>query len=341
VTEFRDQMREAQLKWRRAHLPGVQGRGRWNGSTYEHILPRRARASNLWPGLLPGGTRGLDDYLRRHEIQPHTGRDNLLSSWTLCANLYFPFGAADDGKRLLGSFLADRTGLEIASVDDVELEFAEEPGSGRDAATLLGEQGGKRGANQTSPDVAFPVRLISGGRALVLTEVKFTEHSFYSCSGYRLLEPKDRDACRDSGAVLADPDTRCAHAALRGRKYWEHLAAPADSAGKVKGLRWCPAATAGYQLFRQQALAEALASDGEYEVVVSSVACDGRNRGLMRSLRRTGVRDIASDWGALFDGRARFCVFTHQDWVAWVDAAPAAPAWTGGWVSWVRQRYGL
>lgn len=74
--------------------------------------------------------------------------------------------------------------------------------------------------------------------------------------------------------------------------------------------------------------------------VLSAVAHDARNDGLMKSLQRsTGIADIRSDWQALFPGRARFGAFTHQECVAWVETRPA-----GEWAEWrayVRERYGL
>ncbi len=84
-------------------------------------------------------------------------------------------------------------------------------------------------------------------------------------------------------------------------------------------LRTCPAATAGYQLFRQQALAEGIATSAKYEFVVSCLAVDERNEDLRTCLAKTGIADIRQ-WGALFKGKASFSVFTHQDWVHWVRA---------------------
>lgn len=93
MTAFRDEMLREQLAWKARRLPFVTGPGCWQGRQYDHILPPGSGEHALWPGIRAGGLRPLPDYLDRHGIQPHKGRDNLLSSWTLCANLYFPFGA--------------------------------------------------------------------------------------------------------------------------------------------------------------------------------------------------------------------------------------------------------
>ena len=92
MTTFRDAMHADQLAWKARHLSHVREPGWWMGRPYDHILPRRASAENLWHGLRDGGVRPLEPWLLAHDVQPHKGRDNLLSSWTLCANLYFPFG---------------------------------------------------------------------------------------------------------------------------------------------------------------------------------------------------------------------------------------------------------
>ena len=100
-----------------------------------------------------------------------------------------------------------------------------------------------------------------------------------------------------------------------------------------------PCSHRGYQLFRQQALAEAIAQKGNYDLVVSSVAYDDRNVRLTRSLKRTGIQNLTAEWGALFDGYARFTSFTHQNWVQWVRKNDVDNRWAD-WLGWVNERYG-
>ena len=337
MTAFRDSMHADQMAWKARRLPHVLDAGWWMGRQYDHILPRRASAENLWPGLRDGGVRLLEPWLAAHAVQPHKGRDNLLSSWTLCANLYFPFGGSPEARALLAGFLRAQTGLPVAGVRAVELEYALP--APHDPGTLLGERDGKRGANQTSPDVAFELTLDDGRDALVLTEVKFVEHSFYDCSGCKALSADERrSTCWDLAHVLADPANRCAHAATRGRRYWDHLAGPLNEAAAAARTRRCPATSGGYQLFRQQALAEALARTSDLAAVVSSVACDARNTGLLASV--SGVADVRTGWGPMFAGRAGFVVWSHQAWFRWVAEAEDTPAWAADWLEWVGDRYG-
>jgi len=93
--------------------------------------------------------------MKAHAIQAHTGKHNLKSSWVLCANLYFPFGASENGRGLLAGFLRKHVSGKISSVDSLHLEYAAE--GELHPSTLLGESGGQRGSGQTSPDLAFTV----------------------------------------------------------------------------------------------------------------------------------------------------------------------------------------
>jgi hypothetical protein len=347
MTSFRNDRCEHQRTWKQQTLPHVQGGGSWNKIEYDHILPHRHEQENLWPGIRSGGEFPLDAYLADPEnnIHPHTGRDNLLSSWTLASNLYFPFGQSPDGLRLIADFLKASVDATISAVQSVELEW-EHPTDELKPGQLLGETGGGRGTNQTSPDVAFVVTLNNGGTGVVLTEVKFTEHNFYACSARKDLDDaRKKSSCHDLSALRHHPQGLCAQHTDKSRLYWDHLAGAFDWTAP---LRSCPAATAGYQLFRQQALAEALATKSDLALVVSSLAYDERNTGLLGSLRRTGrvgtsdcLKDLRSDWGQLFNGKAKFKTFSHQAWVAFVQQSTERPAWCDDWLKYVTDRYGL
>ena len=205
----------------------------------------------------------------------------------------------------------------------------------------MAERRHKRGANQTSPDIAFVVGLKGGGQGLVLTENKFVEHSFYPCSG-RKKEHKNPDPgrCLDAKLVIDNPDAQCHLLNWKterrtNRRYWDYIRI--SNVGRNR-LRQCPAAVAGYQLFRQQALAEALSKSGKYDLVVTSVAYDERNETLIESMRGAGIRDFREDWGALFVGKAQFASFSHQAWIRWVRANDVDALWSD-WLEWVVERY--
>ena len=333
---FNSNMTTYQVAWRKSHISSTEW-GWHNQKQYPWILPSERWEEGLWPGIRTSSDNPLTDYLRRNRVQKHHGVHNLKSSWVLCANLYFPFGASPEGRRLLAGFLREQVCPEIRSVDALELEYEE--GGELHPSVLLGEEGGSRGAGQTSPDLGL---LVNDGRGLVLIENKLVEHSFYSCSARRHKgSPKraanpDPSQCDGALAVLDDHESMC-HQAAWGRRYWEHLA-PVSNRERIASLRCCPAAHGGYQLFRQQALAEGIAASEKYDLVLSCVALDERNETLKRCLRSTGMPDLRN-WGDLFQGRARVEIFAHQQWVAWVRDYERDGQWAD-WLSYVESRYG-
>lgn len=133
-------------------------------------------------------------------------------------------------------------------------------------------------------------------------------------------------------AVVECPANEC-HQNEWHRKYWDHLK-PVIRREKLSSLRCCPAAKGGYQLFRQQALAEGIACGDRYKLVVSAVAIDERNLALQSCLKTTGLANIR-EWGELFRGKAKFAVFTHQQWVGWVRNHNASGEWND-WLCYVK-----
>ncbi len=337
MTSFDSWMEDHQTEWCAANVAS-QECGWQNGVRKRWILPSDSWEQGLWPGIASGSENSLPAYLRKNQVQKHTGAHSLKSSWTQCANLYFPFRASRDGRGLFASFLKRHVDSYIDSLDEIELEYADK--GNLHPSRLLGEKRGGRGANQTSPDLGL---LVNGGGGLVLVESKLTEHSFYDCSARkaedrygRPVNP-DPDRCNHPMDVARDPANQC-HQATWGRRYWEHLA-PVVDWDAMAALPRCPAAKNGYQLFRQQAMAEGIARSGKYDLVVSAVAVDERNESLGAALRRSGVAGLRQ-WGTMFQGRARFAVFTHQQWVAWVREHDTAGRWSD-WLHYVRSRYGL
>lgn len=335
MKDFDSYLGELQTAWRVGNI-AEQRDGLQNGVSRPWILPAASWTEGLWQGI----RMTLRDYVNdpKDGIQVHKGAHNLKSSWVLCANLYFPF-RSPRGLALLAAFLKSRVSPDIESVERLELEHAEE--APLDPQTLLGEpDGGRRGANQTSPDVAFVVRT-RRGQGLVLAENKLTEHSFYRCSGRKKeVANPDPSRCLDWPKLQDDSLGQCwqrqwARSQGKNRRYWEHLRF--SEHGK-RTLTRCPAATAGYQLFRQQALAEAIATNSKYDLVASCVAYDARNDALVHCLRCTGVDNFATGWGRLFEGHAVFATWTHQEWVAWVREHDETREWAD-WLAYVETRY--
>lgn len=343
---FDEWMQQRQIDWRNAPENKVdRGEGWQNNRHYAWILPKPKWEQGLWPGIRSGSATPLADYLG-DEIHAHTGRHNLKSSWVHCANLYFPFGNTAEGNALLAGFLSEHVSPDVQTVDELHLEYAETEGSALHPSNLLGEKDGHRGSGQTSPDLAFHV---NGRKGLILVENKLTEHYFYRCSARAKTGSDERPAnpaperCEKVAAILTNHRDHC-HQCKWGRKYWDILH-PVVNRAAVSALNRCPAATAGYQLFRQQALAEGIArgkrSDGtHYDFVYSCVALDDRNEALKNCLKNTGITDLQCGWSALWnsDAKARFKTFTHQQWVSHVRNN-AEKTWRD-WLAYVTDRYG-
>lgn len=330
------------IEWRKVNIKTKEVFQSKNSKTGEsiihsYILPKKFWQETIWSGIRDDSK--LQKYLEDNNIQSHTGTNNLVSSWVNCANLYFPIRENESLKHLMLEFLKQKISDSIVEIEEVELEFAFPEDDELCPTNLLGELGGSRGSGQTSPDVAFKV-ITKNGKGLVLTECKYTEHSFYGCSARKVDNKLDRinnpdpKRCMES---LADSNyASVCHQSVWGRKYLSLL--EISEFGKNK-LKRCPAATAGYQLLRQQALAEGIVKSGRYTLVASTVAFDKRNTDLKGCLKTTGIDDFQTDWGELFTGKAVFKTWTHQDWVQFVRDNQLNGEFDD-WLLYLNQRYG-
>ncbi len=337
---FSQKQGEKQIVWRKTNIStsemGSQSKERKTGKPvyHQHIVPRNNWKENLWSHI----RTDLPEYLKKKEIQAHAGTHNLLSSWILCANLYFPVRLNQSMCSLMCEFLKLKISKEITEISGVELEFAFPEDNALHPAKLLGEEDGSRGSGQTSPDVAFLVKT-KKGKGIILTECKYTEHSFYRCSARRPTDKGERkgnphpEKCMQAGKDY-DYGAIC-HQLVWGRKYWNNL--KLSEFGQAT-LNRCPAATGGYQLFRQQALAEGIMKTGDYNLVASCVAFDERNNVLIKSLKSTGLSDFQTDWGGIFSGNIIFKTWTHQEWVQFVRINQVRGE-HDSWLNYLNQRY--
>lgn len=331
---YKDQ-KKRMIDWRVRNILSTE-EGFQNGKKYEHIVPRKLWKETLWNKEF---SSQLVDYLIENKITAHTGTHNLLSSWVVSAILYFPIKYNSSIKNLMLRFLQQKISSEITELVDIELEFAFPEESALSPKTLLGESGGTRGSGQTSPDVVFFVKTKTGD-GIILTECKYTEQSFYGCSARRIDTKKKRINNPDPKRCLV-PALTCnygdiCHQTVWGRKYLSLISF--SEKGREK-LKHCPAAVNGYQLLRQQALAEGIAKNAEYNLVVSSVAFDKRNTTLIRSMRTTGINNFQTDWAEIFDGKTVFKTWTHQEWTQYVRENQKNGE-CSKWLEYVNGRYG-
>lgn len=336
---FKSKAKVDQIKWRKVNIfsnqHGTYGIDKKTGKPipYEHIVPLKKWKETLWQGI----QESLPAYIENH-IKPHTGVNNLLSSWVLNANLYFPIKTNNALKKVMLEFLKLKVSVEITELNDIELEYAFEKDNPLHPENLLGEKGGSRGTGQTSPDIAFLVKT-KKGEGIILTECKFTEHSFYGCSARRIEHKGEREGNPDPSRCLKhasgyDYKSNC-HQNVWERKYWSLL--NLSDFGK-QYLKRCPAATSGYQLFRQQALAEGIMNSSKYSLVASTVAFDNRNSVLINSLKLTGLSDFQTDWEKIFESKTIFKTWHHHEWVQFVSNNNDSGLFDD-WLNYIQNRY--
>ena len=329
-----------QLAWRKSCNIAAGENGKQNGVERDYILPSDKWLLGVWQPI----RSSLGEYLEVSGVQANTGKHNLKSSWTQCANVFFPFRQYPSFRTLFARFLADKTGFDVDQVEQIEFEYAA-PGT-LEPKRLLGETKGKRGSGQTSPDIAVIFGTADGKSGLYLIENKYTEHSFYDCSGAkppseleaRGLEPNPNpERCKHLSEIIADHASMC-HEHKWGRRYWEILHDTFDAQIAVT-IAVCPALRAGYQLMRQQALAEGIVRSRLFDFVVHGVSFDERNYTLVSCLKPLGIENFSSGWGRLFRSDVRFVCFTHQELVSFVERQSSGST-LASWVDYVSRRYG-
>lgn len=332
MTDFKERVRIHQIKWRRERLPNIIGNGWQNGKSYEHILPKKHKVHNFYPAI----QESLFDYIKQNQIQPHTGIHNLLSSWVVCSNYYWPFNN-DDGRKIFVDYLNQFLSLNIEKIISIDLEYLDDQQS-LSPSQLLGEKEGIRGSGQTSPDLAIVFINSDGDKGILLIESKFTEHSFYSCSGYSKTKPgkpinPDKKRCLDTECII-DSDFKSCHLLAWERKYWNILKDDLNI-NLFQKLKRCPMSISCYQLFRQQALSKGY--EKKYSISISCVFTDLRNEKLINSVCSTGLRSLPNGWQELFP-KLPFKWLTHNNWFKFVKANNSKGQWDK-WINYIEGRY--
>ena len=173
---------------------------------------------------------------------------------------------------------------------------------------------------------------------ILLIESKFTEHSFYQCSGYSKVKPgkpinPDKERCFDTKAIVESNFINC-HLLAWKRKYWDILKSELNT-NLYQTLKKCPMSNSCYQLFRQQALSEGYKE--KYSISMSCVFTDERNEKLINSVCSTGLNSLPNGWQELFPNLP-FSWQTHNNWFAFVKANNSNGKWDD-WLNYINNRY--
>ena len=84
MTDFKKKQIALQLAWRNTQGFSPE-HGFQNKKEYPYIISKREWTKTVWDPI----RKDLLKYLKEQNIQHHSGTHNLLSSWILCANLYY------------------------------------------------------------------------------------------------------------------------------------------------------------------------------------------------------------------------------------------------------------
>ena len=321
---------DLQIEWRKKQKNISGEYGSQNGKECAHIVKKNEWLKTVWENF----SNELLEYLQKEKIQHHTGSHNLLSSWILCSNLYFGTIINDNQRELFRQFLEYKLNIKIDNIKKIHLELVlPEKLSPK---ILLGEPGGIRGTRQTTPDLA--IEYISNGKEeLILVECKYTERSFYDCPMKEVIWCKCIHHLKDY----------CVLKNKLNRKYWEYL--NLSDHGRYK-LHFCPAYIGGYQIFRQQTLAEAILKHGNYNNVWSCIAYDNRNPSLMECMKDNDNESlfkndspsysIKDEWVKLFELKTKFSVWEYQEWVKFVSEN-GNDKFNEDWIKYIKNRYNL
>lgn len=325
IGNFKSQM-EAKLIRYKDKVLKCEGEGKWRGKPYPHILPSEKWQYNLFEAIRDSAIQCFE----RNYIAWHQQRHNLLSSQILCVNLFFPLRQHLD---VIQSFLSSHFS-NVERIIDIDFEYV-----GPCEKDYFNEGGG-RGQNRTSSDIAIIWEDKSNNKSMLLLEFKFTESDFGECG--KQGNP-NRGRCQSASRAIEGPNENCWRA-IRKRTYWDIILSN-DSPFRREALtaeRYCPFRYDFYQLMRNQLLAHCIETDpqADFSRVDFGVIYHADNEALLRMARPfAGERNPLKAWQILLKDPSKFHIFTIQELVGVVSRE--LPVGLAGWRDYLKQKYDL
>ena len=326
MQDFKEQMKNAQIKYK-ADVLGIREKGRSErGNQYPHLIPNAEWEYNLWEGIQEKAPR----YFREKRIAWHRQKHNLLSSQVMCVNLFFPLKEhLDVLKPWLFSEFPDGESMIGLDFEHIGLKnYFNEPGG--------------RGQNRTSSDLSITWQDKGKRKNMLLLEFKFTEPDFGECKKQGNPNP---GRCLSSEKVIASPQTECYRAKDKKRQYWDYIlssGSPFRREALTTEKDYCPFRYDFYQLMRNQLLAHCIQSDSGsgFDRVEFGVIYHADNDNLMRmSHTFGGERNPLKAWLTLLKNPNTFHAFTVRDFMHTIEAR--LPDDLMDWRKYIKQRYGL
>ena len=310
MSDFIYRMRKTVTDYKENVL-GVSEQGTFRAKPYPHILPKDKQPFNLWEGIREDAIA----YFDAESIAWHKDSHNLLSSQALCINLFFPL--RKELELLTGFFGSRISGL--AQVKRMHFEYI-----GPEGTDYLHEGGG-RGQNRTSADVALEWDGEDDTRRLLLLEFKFTESEFGRCGGAASKGNTDRSRCLRPEDIIRTPSAMCYLMQSKKRPYWDIIL---DSNGPLQTERLtlerhCPFRYDFYQLMRNQLLAHQIERDQQSGFARASFGVVyhlDNDRLLRMGHPHGGERNPLIAWAGMLKQPESFFTLTIQDLLNWIDA---------------------
>lgn len=329
MSDFIHRMRKT-VTDHKENVLGVSEQGTFRGKPYPHILPKDKQPLNLWEGIREDAIA----HFSAERIAWHKDSHNLLSSQMLCINLFFPLR---EELELLTDFFGSRIS-GLTRVKKMHFEYIGPKG------TDYLHEGGSRGQNRTSADVALEWEGEDNTQGLLLLEFKFTEGEFGKCGGATSKGNTDRSHCLRSEDIIHTPSAMCYLVQSKKRPYWDILL-DSDGPLRIEQLtleRHCPFRYDFYQLMRNQLLAHQVEQDqsSAFARALFGVIYHRDNDRLLRMGHPYGgERNPLTAWAGMLKQPESFVIFTVQDLLNWIDAK--LPGRLRGWRNFLKIKYEL
>ncbi len=312
LTPFQEAFFIHLIEWKWKHLtrePGI-----FKDREYDAILPESFKAQH-YPLYRPI----VDEVLKNHSFKLHKHFGHMASSQAACINLFTPILINPDAAtKILREVNPSFNRLATDHLESgFQFEYWDEGNPLNDHTPAAG----------TDSDIAIAYYDDNNDLCLWLIEHKLTEKEFSTCGGYRSSGNSHKEWCRSRAAI--DDNEKCYYQYACDYRYWQLSGNSGlfDSA-VLRQSAECPFLGGVNQLWRNQLMAHAIESKGEYKRVHFSVVRHHENPHLEETMAR--YRELLTD-------QSVFDTFTSRDLVLAADSMEDPEL--KQWVKWYSELY--
>jgi len=164
-----------QKEWRKKQVAFPKENGVYKGNPYEQILPKNDWLFNIYPEI----REKVKEYFINNNFKPHSGVNNLKSSFAACFNHLFPIRNNKEVVLSIAKTICEGV-FEIENISKIPIDTDETLGyiafEVTSANDLLKEGFPTRGVNCTSVDALILAQDKKKKKILIPIEWKYTEH---------------------------------------------------------------------------------------------------------------------------------------------------------------------